>query len=347
MVAISFMHLEVHLTLGCKVKPGVLARGNRTRLFVRPTSVSEGDYAAGMRMASTSISRSLSISFVLVVCSFGCGSPGVPSSPVPPASSTPSAPSASASVSNAPAASATPEPAAAPQAPVSDVAKRVVEAPDRSADDRALDAGRHPGEMLTFFGIAPGQRVGEIVAGAGYTTELLARTVGPQGKVYAQNNRFILEKFAQKPWAARLAKPENKNVVRVDRELEEPFPADVKDLDCVIDVLFYHDTVWMKTDRAKMNRAIFAALKPGGVYGIVDHSGRDGTGTRESDTLHRIEEKVVRDEIVAAGFVLEAQADFLRNPKDTRDWNASPRAAAEKRGTSDRFVLKFVKPAKK
>ena len=80
---------------------------------------------------------------------------------------------------------------------------------------------------------------------------------------------------------------------------------------------------------------------------LSDHSGRDGTSTKESDTLHRIEEKVVREEIVAAGFVLEAQADFLRNPKDTRDWNASPRAAAEKRGTSDRFVLKFVKPSKK
>jgi predicted methyltransferase len=298
-------------------------------------------------------SISISLSCALLVCGFGCGTPSAPASSVPPVSSAPIAPSASAQtasapVSSAPAASAKPDQAAAATpAPISEVAKRVVEAQDRSADDRALDAGRHPGEMLTFFGIAPGQRVGEIVAGAGYTTELLARTVGAQGKVYAQNNRFILEKFAQKPWAARLAKPENKNVVRVDRELEEPFPADVKDLDCVIDVLFYHDTVWMKTDRAKMNRAIFAALKPGGVYGIVDHSGRDGTSTRESDTLHRIEEKVVREEIVAAGFVLEAQADFLRNPKDTRDWNASPRAAAEKRGTSDRFVLKFVKPAKK
>ena len=231
-------------------------------------------------------------------------------------------------------------------ADTTEASRRVVDAKDRSPDDRALDAGRHPAELLTFLGIRPGMRVGEIVSGTGYTTELLARAVGAEGKVYGQNNRFVLERFAEKGWAARLAKPENKNVVRVDRELDEPFPADVKDLDCVIDVLFYHDTVWMKTDRAKMNHAIFAALKPGGIYAIVDHAGRDGSGTTESDTLHRIEEKVVRDEVVAAGFKLEAEGKFLRNPKDSRDWNASPMKAAEKRGTSDRFVLKFVKPTK-
>ena len=135
-------------------------------------------------------------------------------------------------------------------------------------------------------------------------------------------------------------------MIRVDRELEEPFPPDAKDLDCVVDVLFYHDTVWMKTDRAKMSRAIFAALKPGGVYAIVDHASREGKGTTETEMLHRIEEKVVREEIALAGFKLEAGGNFLRSPSDTRDWNASPRKAAEKRGTSDRFALKFVKPAK-
>jgi len=82
----------------------------------------------------------------------------------------------------------------------------------------------------------------------------------------------------------------------------------------------------------------------GGVYGIVDHSGREGTGSNEVSTLHRIEEKVVREEIEHAGFKLAASGDFLKNPKDARDWNDSPKAAAEKRGTSDRFVLKFVKP---
>ncbi|MEO8040329.1 MAG: SAM-dependent methyltransferase, partial [Betaproteobacteria bacterium] len=82
----------------------------------------------------------------------------------------------------------------------------------------------------------------------------------------------------------------------------------------------------------------------GGVYVIVDHSARPGAGTSVAETFHRIDEAVVKDEVGAAGFVLDAEADFLRNPADTRDWNDSPRAAGERRGTSDRFVLRFRKP---
>ena len=95
---------------------------------------------------------------------------------------------------------------------------------------------------------------------------------------------------------------------------------------------------------ASLSWMIFAALKHGGVYGIIDHSGRDGTGITEAQTIHRIEEKVVREEVERAGFKFAAAGDFLRNPKDARDWNASPKAAAERRGTSDRFVVKFTKP---
>jgi predicted methyltransferase len=112
----------------------------------------------------------------------------------------------------------------------------------------------------------------------------------------------------------------------------------------VLLVLLYHDTVWMKVDRARMNRAIFQALKPGGVFAIVDHSARPGAGLSEVQTLHRIEEPTLRGEIEAAGFRLAASGEFLRNAKDARDWNDSPMAAGERRGTSDRFVLAFVKP---
>jgi predicted methyltransferase len=135
-----------------------------------------------------------------------------------------------------------------------------------------------------------------------------------------------------------------KNVVRVDREFDDPLPPDAKNLDAVLFVLVYHDSVWLGTDRARMNHAVFAALKPGGTYGIVDHSGRPGTGASETETLHRIEESVVRDEVTKAGFELAANGTFLKNPNDTRDWSASPRFAGEKRGTSDRFVLLFRKP---
>jgi predicted methyltransferase len=93
-----------------------------------------------------------------------------------------------------------------------------------------------------------------------------------------------------------------------------------------------------------MNRAIFAALKPGGVLAVVDHSGRPGTSATGTQTLHRLEEKFVREEVERGGFKLVEEGSFLRNPADARDWNDSPRAAAERRGTSDRFVYKFVKP---
>lgn len=220
----------------------------------------------------------------------------------------------------------------------------VVNASDRSPEDRELDKGRHPGEFLNFLGLKAGMKVGEISSGGGYTTELLARSVGPNGTVYGQNAKFILDRYAEKPWSERLQKPVMKNVVRVDREFDEPFPPEAKNLDAVVDVLFYHDTVWMKTDRAKMNRAIFDALRPGGIYVIVDHSARQGAGTNEVQTNHRIEESIVRDEIEKAGFKLAATAEFLKNPGDTRDWNASPKSAGQLRGTSDRFVLKFQKP---
>lgn len=220
----------------------------------------------------------------------------------------------------------------------------IVAAADRSPDDRALDQGRHPAELLAFLGLKPGMKVAELGAGGGYTTELLARVVGEGGVVYGENPKWLLEKFAEAPWTARLAKPELKKAVRLDRELGEPFPPELTDLDGVVINLFYHDTVWLEVDRAKMNRAVFTALKPGGWYVVVDHSGREGTGATETSTLHRIEEKLVHSEVSAAGFVLAEEGGFLRNPGDTRDWNASPRAAADKRGTSDRFVLKFKKP---
>jgi predicted methyltransferase len=223
-------------------------------------------------------------------------------------------------------------------------ANAIVAAADRSEADRALDAGRHPAELLRFFGVSAGMKVAELGAGGGYTSELLARAVGPTGKVYSQNPRFILEKFAEKPWSERLQKPVMANVVRVDREFDDPLPPEAKELDLVVDVLFYHDTVWLGTDRDRMNRAIFAALKPGGIYGIVDHSARAGAGLSEVKTLHRIERQVLEAEITKAGFVLASEGNFLKAPSDMLDWSTSPSVAGEKRGTSDRFVLAFKKP---
>jgi len=213
----------------------------------------------------------------------------------------------------------------------------------RPEADRQLDPQRKPAEMLAFFGVRPGMKVADLGAGGGYTTELLARAVGPTGTVYAQNpGPFV--KFAGKPLSERLARPGLERVVRLDREFDDPFPPEVKDLDLVVSHAVYHDAVWLKQDRNKMNQAVFAALKSGGHYVVIDSSARAGTGTTDSESLHRIDEQLVVSEVQKAGFKLENSGDFLRNPSDTRDWNVSPRAAAEKRGTGDRFALRFVKP---
>lgn len=217
-------------------------------------------------------------------------------------------------------------------------------AAERTPEDRALDEGRKPAEMIAFFGVGPGQRVLDVAAGGGYTTEILARAVGPSGHVWSQNSQWIVDRFAKQPWSERLAKPVNKNVTAVVREMDDPIPDDVKDLDAVVIVLFYHDLVWQKADRGKLNARVFQALKKGGVYGVVDHSAAQGHGLGDVQTLHRIEESVVRAEIEKAGFKLAASGDFLRHPEDARDWNDNPREAGERRGKSDRFVLKFVKP---
>ena len=280
--------------------------------------------------------------FSALTVASACGGTGQPASGPPPAPVTAEAtpPVQAAAPAPVPAAPA-PEPARA-----ADLAayRAIVDATDRDANDKKLDEGRHPAELLAFIGVKPGMRVAEIGAAGGYTSELLARAVGPTGVVYGQNTPGILQRFAEKPWSARLSKPVMKNVVRVDREFDDPLPKDAHDLDSVVIVLFYHDTVWQKVDRDKMNRAILGALKPGGSYVIVDHRSRPGAGTADAQTLHRIEESVVRDEVQRVGFRFAGSADFLKSAADTRDWSTSPVAAGERRGTSDRFVLKFVKP---
>src|SRR5262245_43851895 len=136
-----------------------------------------------------------------------------------------------------------PAPPAATTAAAGDEAGRMrdlVAAPDRSEADRALDGGRRPAELLAFLGVRPGMRVAELGAGGGYTSELLARAVGETGRVYAQNPKVFLERFAEGPWSERLKKPVMSRVVRVDREFDDPLPAEAKNLDLVVMVLIYH-----------------------------------------------------------------------------------------------------------
>jgi predicted methyltransferase len=223
-------------------------------------------------------------------------------------------------------------------------AQAIVDAPDRIPRDRSLDAGRKPVEMLAFIDARPGMRVADLGAGGGYTTELLARAVAPDGVVYAQNPPEWVASFLKTAWPARLERPAMKNVVRADRGFGDPLPQEAKGLDRVVMMAIYHDVSYMPVDREKMNRAIFEALKPGGAFVLIDSSARPGTGTSDAETLHRIDEQLVKDEVRRAGFRLAEESDFLRNAQDTRDWSSSPVEAGERRGTSDRFALRFVKP---
>jgi len=226
-------------------------------------------------------------------------------------------------------------------------AAAIVGADDRDPSDVEADLRRKPVELLEFLDLRAGMKVADIGAGSGYTTELLARAVGAKGKVFGQNTPFVLERFARAGWSARIAKPVNANVVSLEREFDDPFPDDIEPLDRVINVLFYHDFEWMKVDRAKHVADVFAALRPGGLYVIVDASALAGHGAQDSETLHRIEQALVERELEAGGFELVEQAEFLRNPADTRDWNALPWRSSDKADAgefSDKFVLKFRKP---
>ena len=186
-------------------------------------------------------------------------------------------------------------------------------------------------------------RVAELGAGGGYTAELLARAVGPTGTVYAQNSKALLS-FVVVEWPRRLERPSMQRVVRVDREFDAPLPPEAAGLDLVVINAVYHDTLWLDVDRDRMNRAVLAALVPGGAYVVIDSSALAGAGREAAYELHRVDEQQVRREVEAAGFRLAGQGDFLRNPADARDWNAAPNEAGARRGTSDRFALRFVKP---
>jgi len=251
----------------------------------------------------------------------------------------------------------------------------ILSSPDRTPADRTNDLRRKPEQMLGFIGIRPGIVALDLSAAGGYTTELLARSIGPTGKVYGQsrprdpnqastsssvpegNSRPNLAPVATpaappaapRPSPVALADRDAKlheasisaaPIVALSRPFEDPVPSELAEQIDLVTLMFnYHDLGHLGVDRAAMNRAVLRALKPGGLYVIADHAGRPGTGISESGTLHRIEEAFLRQEVEAAGFRLVEEGMFLRNPNDPRDKN-TPDPPQPK----DEFVLKFVRP---
>jgi predicted methyltransferase len=252
---------------------------------------------------------------------------------------------------------------------------QIIASPDRSEADRKNDLRRKPEQMLGFIGIRPGIVALDLSAAGGYTTELLARSIGPSGMVYGQSQPRDPSRApapppapegnshptatpsaapatpagAPRPSTVALAERESKlrsagvsaaPIIAISRPFADPFPPELASerIDLVTLMFNYHDLGHLGVDRAAMNRAVFGALRPGGLYVIADHSGRLGTGISESGTLHRIEEAFLRQEVEAAGFTLLEEGTFLRNPNDPRDHN-TPDPPQPK----DEFVLKFVK----
>lgn len=206
--------------------------------------------------------------------------------------------------------------------------------PGRPAVDRYRDDRRKPAETLAFAGVREGMTVAEMIPGNGYYTRILSKAVGPKGRVYTLPFTEPRAAFSK----AIAADPAYANVTLVaGSPLSLGLPAPV---DLVWTSQNYHD---IRQGRSQLNRAVFEALKPGGTYFVVDHAAKTGAGDEVLLSLHRIDEAVVRREVEAAGFVLEADSPLLRNPADNRAQMVFDR---EVNRNTDQFVLKFRKPVK-
>ena len=203
--------------------------------------------------------------------------------------------------------------------------------PDRPQAEVELDATRKPQEVLAFYGVKSGDKVADIWAARGYYTAILSAVVGPQGIVYTVNPNSRDE--INQRWNS----PKYANVKIADGPFDQLALPQDGSLDLVLIHLNYHDVV--PETRAPMNKRIYAALKRGGTYAIVDHSAKDGTGNEANKTLHRVDKAQVIKEVSQAGFKLENEGNMLRKPQDTRDFNVN-----KERNKDDRFVLAFQKP---
>jgi predicted methyltransferase len=214
----------------------------------------------------------------------------------------------------------------------------IVAAPDRSDADHKLDTNRAPAQWLAFIGAKPGMNILDVFAVYGWKAELLARAVTPGGKVYAQNSEAAFARVKDR-LEARLKAPAAANIVSVVRPFDDPAPPGRRDFDLVTFFYAYHDITYLGVDRAKMNKALYDALKPGGLLVVGDYSAKAGAGTGVVQSLHRSDEALVTSEIEAAGFKLIEHGDFLRVPGDARDTPSHSSAQPV-----DIYVLKFRKP---
>jgi predicted methyltransferase len=202
---------------------------------------------------------------------------------------------------------------------------------ERPDTEKALDSTRKPNEVLAFYGVKSGDKVADIFAARGYYTAILSQVVGPRGMVYA------VVPASRPELTERIKNPKFANVRLVEGPLDKLSLPQDGSLDFALIHLNYHD---LSPDvRIAMNKRILGALKRGGIYGVVDHSAKEGSGNEAVKTLHRIDKQLVIKEVTGSGFKLAKEGTMLSRPEDKRDFNVN-----KERNLSDRFVLAFEKP---
>jgi predicted methyltransferase len=240
--------------------------------------------------------------------------------------------------------------AAAVTAAAADAAARIAEAvsaSDRPEDARALDESRRPVDVLAWLGLHPGMDAADLVSGTGYWAEIMGRVVGDKGSVTAyEPEQFYSEEKSGPAWTALAARVPQVNLSRYRFEAFAP-PANAYDF--AIINLNYHDLYWQsdkfgipRTDPDAFVRNLFAAMRPGGIVGVIDHVGPAGDTRAIVEKMHRIDPATVKADFERAGFVLEDRSDMLANPEDDHTKGVFDPAI---RGKTDRFLFKFRKPA--
>jgi predicted methyltransferase len=235
----------------------------------------------------------------------------------------------------------------APAAAVPDYLVAAIGDPGRPAADTERDANRKPAQTLEFAGIAPGEQIAELLPGGGYFTRIMSKAVGSTGHIYAlvpapsPNDPPNTPDFSARIKAVA-ADPSYSNVTVVSEpfaQLKTPVPVDL-----VWTSQNYHDLHnFPGLDIGVFNQMVFEALKPGGIYLILDHATAPGAGTSQTQTLHRIDPETVKREVLAAGFVFVGSSDLLRQPSDPHTAKVFDPSI---RGRTDQFILKFRKPGK-
>lgn len=207
------------------------------------------------------------------------------------------------------------------------------------AEDAKDDARRHIAELVAFTGVKPGDKVLELVPGSGYWTRVFSKVVGADGHVYAAVPE-PMKKYSEETMTLPDSLPNVEVLVQPAAALATPAQVDV-----VFTAQNYHDypdPFMGPTDPALLNKAVFAALKPGGTYIVIDHAAEAGSGLRDTDTLHRIDAALVKQQVEAAGFEYVGESAVLRNPADDHTLKVFDKAI---RGHTDQFAYKFRKPA--